>query len=79
MNEAKVQESSLKRVKTRIATFALALVVAFSMAMATPASAFAAPVTKDGVTIDKTATPINEDDQTTVTLNVDGTQEKNCF
>lgn len=76
MNEAKVQESSLKRVKTRIATFALALVVAFSMAMATPASAFAAPVTKDGVTIDKTATPLNEDDQTTVTLNVDGTQEK---
>lgn len=76
MDEAKVQESSLKRVKTRIATFVLALVVVFSMAMATPVSAFATPVTKDGVTIDKTATPLNEDDQTTVTLNVDGTQEK---
>lgn len=74
MNEAKVQESSLKRVKTRIATFALALVVAFSMAMTTPVSAFAVPVIGNGVTIDKTATPLNEDDQTTVTLSVDGSE-----
>lgn len=76
MNEAKVQESSLECVKTRIATFALALVVAFSMAMTTPVSAFAAPVIGNGVTIDKTATPLNEDDQTTVTLSVGGEQTK---
>lgn len=79
MNRVKAQGASLTRMRTRIGAFVLAIIVALSMAAMTPLSAYAAegPITnKDGVTINKTATDLTTDDQTTVTLNVGGEQSK---
>ena len=80
MNGVKAQGASLTRMRTRIGAFVLAIIVALSMAAMTPLSAYAAEwseqaVTENGITIDKTAGGLDENDQTSVTLRIAGQQQ----
>lgn len=73
MNGVKAQGASLTRMRTRIGAFVLAIIVALSMAAMTPLSAYAAELQ---ISVDKTASALDDNNQSQVNLKFTGTTDK---